>query len=145
MTASRFADPAIPGLPLRRRETTVIAAVVGVGALVTARVIGPAEVEGGPVLCPFRLLTGLPCPGCGLTRSWVYLAHGQWQDAWAANPFGIVSMLAVAVLVIAVAVAALRRTPLPDVGRLLSSRGFLALGVVWIAYGVGRLMWTPLS
>jgi hypothetical protein len=140
--AFRSADQTLPGIPLRRRETSVIAAVTGAAALVAAAAYPVTAVEDGPVLCPFRLLTGLPCPGCGLTRSWVYLAHGQWSDAWSANPFGIVSMVAVAVLVVAVAVAALRRTPLPDVGRLLSSRGLIAVGVVWIGYGVGRLMWT---
>jgi hypothetical protein len=143
--ASRFADPPIPGLPLRHRETSVIAAVTGAGALVTAASLDPSTVDDGPVLCPFRVLTGLPCPGCGLTRSWVHLAHGQWDAAWFANPFGIVSMLAVTVFVVAVAVAALRRTPLPDVGKLLSSRGFLAVGAVWLGYGVGRLGWILLT
>jgi hypothetical protein len=30
-----------------------------------------------PGLCIFRGLFGIDCPGCGLTRSWVALAHGD--------------------------------------------------------------------
>lgn len=44
-----------------------------------------------PVLCTFRRLTGVPCPGCGLTRSFVFLAHGQLLDALRANPLGPVA------------------------------------------------------
>ena len=61
-------------------------------ALGAAFAISPDHVEDGPVICPFRRLTGLPCPGCGLTRSWVYLAHGRWGDAFAAHPFGLVAV-----------------------------------------------------
>jgi hypothetical protein len=38
-------------------------------------------------------------------------------------------------------VAAVRRTPLPDVGRLVTSRALLVVGVLWIGYGIGRLGW----
>jgi hypothetical protein len=41
-----------------------------------------------PASCAFRGLTGIPCPGCGLTRSFVSLAHGQWRAAWSYNPAG---------------------------------------------------------
>ncbi len=39
------------------------------------------------VLCPFRFLTGLPCPGCGMTRAFCHLAHGHFITALQFNPF----------------------------------------------------------
>jgi hypothetical protein len=58
-------------------------------------------VETGPPLCPFRLLTGLPCPGCGLTRSVVCTLHGDLASAMMFHPLGplVVAALALAVLV----------------------------------------------
>lgn len=43
----------------------------------------------GPTLCPFRLLTGLPCPGCGTTRAVGALLAGDLPEAWALNPVGL--------------------------------------------------------
>lgn len=37
--------------------------------------------------CPFHSATGLPCPGCGLTRGMVALAHGDWRKATTFHPF----------------------------------------------------------
>ena len=31
----------------------------------------------GPVICPFRALTGLDCPGCGMTRAVSHVVRGQ--------------------------------------------------------------------
>ena len=39
----------------------------------------------GPVLCPLRALTGLPCPGCGLTRALCVLSSGELTRALALN------------------------------------------------------------
>lgn len=33
-------------------------------------------------LCPFKMLTGFPCPGCGITKSLVYLYEGDLQKAY---------------------------------------------------------------
>lgn len=40
------------------------------------------------LICPFRCLTGIPCPGCGMTRSFLALARGDWVDAVYFNLFG---------------------------------------------------------
>jgi hypothetical protein len=42
-------------------------------------------------------LFGVRCPGCGLTRSFVCLAHGDWAAAWAYHRLGW--LLAAAVLI----------------------------------------------
>ena len=36
----------------------------------------------GPVVCPFPLILGLPCPGCGITRALCYATHGQFREAF---------------------------------------------------------------
>lgn len=41
-----------------------------------------------PGVCTFRRVVGINCPGCGMTRSFVSLAHGQWASAWRFNPVG---------------------------------------------------------
>jgi Protein of unknown function (DUF2752) len=68
--------------------------------LVAAPLLSPHTAESGPVLCPFRRLTGLPCPGCGMTRSFVALAHGDIGSAFAYNRLGPLLM---AIFVLAVA------------------------------------------
>lgn len=37
-------------------------------------------------LCLLRRLTGIPCPGCGMTRAFAHLAKGEWSAALAAHP-----------------------------------------------------------
>jgi hypothetical protein len=37
--------------------------------------------------CLFHLLTGMDCPGCGMTRAFLRLAHGDIAGAWALHPF----------------------------------------------------------
>jgi hypothetical protein len=39
-------------------------------------------------LCLFKYVTHLPCATCGLTRSFLSLAHGHWQEAFFYNPLG---------------------------------------------------------
>jgi hypothetical protein len=42
-----------------------------------------------PQMCWSRSLFGTKCPGCGLTRSVVYLAHGDWRASLAMHRLGI--------------------------------------------------------
>jgi len=46
------------------------------------------HIEHLPSICPFYALTGLPCPGCGLTRAFICLGHGHWRDSLHWHPLG---------------------------------------------------------
>lgn len=50
-----------------------------------------------PESCAFKQVTGLGCPGCGLTRCFICLMHGDFARAWAFNPGGFLFLLVVAV------------------------------------------------
>jgi hypothetical protein len=41
-----------------------------------------------PVVCPSRLLLGVECPGCGMTRSLTYLLHGRLGQSFATHRLG---------------------------------------------------------
>jgi hypothetical protein len=65
---------------------TVMAALVGIWVL--QRV--DANVAGNPLpRCPFYLLTGYHCIGCGLTRALHALVHGQFARAFGMNPLAM--------------------------------------------------------
>jgi len=50
-----------------------------------------------PPSCWFRRMTGIDCAGCGLTRSFISMAHGRFAAAFWFNPVGPVLFVLVAV------------------------------------------------
>lgn len=52
---------------------------VPVGALCVCAATDPYR-PSGLFFCPFQVLTGLPCPFCGMTRGVASLLRGRWQD-----------------------------------------------------------------
>lgn len=40
-----------------------------------------------PFFCPFKAITGIPCPGCGMTRAVLSVARGDFDAAYHDNPF----------------------------------------------------------
>lgn len=91
-------------------------------------------VEDGPTLCPFALLTGVACPGCGLTRAGAALIRGDALAAWELHPLiGVVALWLVGFWTAGL----LRRRgrPVhpsgPTVSRLLNLTG-VAFLVVWV-------------
>jgi uncharacterized membrane protein len=74
----------------------------GIGA---AALLAPAivDVEHFHLIpfCPFRTLTGLPCPLCGMTRALSHLWRGEWDEAVALHALSpmVFTLLVVVVLV----------------------------------------------
>jgi hypothetical protein len=153
--AVRFADAGrgqAPrwGISAAHGPSVGVTAAVAACALAAAATVSPEAVADGPVICPFRLMTGLPCPGCGLTRSWVYLLHGQPGAGTAANPVGILALLAAVALVAVVTSSVVRRRPVPTYAELIGplrrirgghairAAGFLGLAC-WLGFGVVRM------
>jgi len=52
-----------------------------------------------PELCAFYRQFAIDCPGCGLTRSFVYGSQLQWSDAWKSNPAGALLFASVMLLI----------------------------------------------
>jgi len=53
--------------------------------------------DDGPVLCPWRLITGYPCPGCGGIRAMSSICTGQFEQAWLLNPIAFLACFVVIV------------------------------------------------
>lgn len=70
---------------LARGENVVL---IGVPLVVLASLLYQPWAHDGPVICLFRRVTGAPCPGCGMTRSFCALGHGQWRAALGYHPLG---------------------------------------------------------
>ena len=45
-----------------------------------------------PGICMFHGMTGLPCPGCGLTRSFVTAAHGDLASSFSHHRLGLLTL-----------------------------------------------------
>jgi hypothetical protein len=85
--------------------------------------------------CPFRALTGLPCPACGATRSVVLFAHGDARFMHY-NPWWVAVLLAAWACGLGLLVArsaGLRTARWRDLRRLAGRHQLAAAAVVLIA------------
>lgn len=46
------------------------------------------QLETAQSLCPLKMLTGFPCPGCGITKSLVYFYEGDLERSFTFHLFG---------------------------------------------------------
>lgn len=46
------------------------------------------QIEQDQSLCPFKMLTGFPCPGCGITKSIIFLYKGNLVKSFGYHLFG---------------------------------------------------------
>lgn len=80
--------------------------------------------------CGFLLLTGSPCPGCGLTTAFAHGIRGHWVSAAVANPLGLALFLVVCASLPFSVVAACRSWSVDAViERFALNRWALALAV----------------
>lgn len=105
--------------------------------------IGGGHAVDGPVLCPLRLLTGVPCPACGLTTSFTELAGGHLGAATTAAPAGPLLFALFAAVAVVLVVLLTRRRRLtgirPHGGAAVAAYAALAVAaaVSWV-YQLGR-------
>lgn len=87
-----------------------------------------------PETCGMQIMFGRPCPGCGLTRSFIHLAHGDWRSSLAIHRIGWLLALLV-VCQIPYRLLALWRPELtvrPLWGWAIGAIVVIALSVNWI-------------
>jgi hypothetical protein len=63
--------------------------VIAGAAWVLCAVQAVTGAGGQLVICPFRLLTGHHCPGCGMGRAVVAAMRGDWLGSFHLHPLGI--------------------------------------------------------
>ena len=98
------------------REERQLALLWGVVTVSTV-VLRPFWLAVAPLMpaCPFRAITGVPCPTCGSTHAAVALMHGRLGAALAANPLATLAGIAFLAGGLIAPLWAAMRWPVPDV------------------------------
>ena len=125
-------DAPFAGSPMTRPQAALALAALA-AALIPRR-----DVDRLPTVCPFRLVTGYPCPTCGMTRSWHSVARLDPVRAVRDHPFGPV------VMGVVVTGAFSPGTVDHIAGRLPTRVKALAL-VAWLGWWASRLIATRRS
>ncbi len=79
-------------LRLREEKGRAFAVVFIAGIFLLSAVLPLVSVQGIP-LCFFRQVTGWDCPGCGLTRAFILIFHGDFRQAIACNALAPILLL----------------------------------------------------
>ncbi len=92
------------------------AALILLSSLLSINASGAVSVTGRegaslPGVCMGKRLTGVDCPGCGLTRSFVAMGNGQFAQAFQVHRIGVIIYLLVLLQVPLRAYAVVRGVP----------------------------------
>lgn len=86
-------------------------------------------------VCVFRLLTGLLCPGCGMTRAAYLILHGHIPEGLAMNPFVLMLPVVAALIFCELSPYLIgRKVKAPSI----PMPALIVVGVAWLAYTVLR-------
>lgn len=130
-----MADPHTPAV------RTVAAATLGcLGLGIVSATVDPTH---GPVLCPWRIATGLDCPLCGATRALHAFTTGHPGRGFDHN---LLVGLALPLMLVALAVAgvaAVRGRPvrLPHIGRAAWVATGLGVATFWVLRNLPAFAW----
>lgn len=80
-------------------------------AVLLATILIPAGWDSPVPLCLVKGLTGLDCPGCGMTRAFLLIGHGRFGEAAALHPGSIPAFLIVAGMALTGLVRIVRNQP----------------------------------
>lgn len=86
--------------------------------------------------CPIRLVTGLYCPGCGVSRMCLRLLRGDLAGAFRANPLLLLALPWLAGACLVHLVRYVRRGP--GQTPVWEERGWLVLAGLFVVYGALR-------
>jgi hypothetical protein len=76
-------------------------------AVLAAAVALPVDFRSPVPLCAVKALTGLDCPGCGMTRAFILIGHGRLADGFRMHPLAPLAFLIVAAYAVVGAARAL--------------------------------------
>lgn len=105
--------------------------------LVASFLVPTAWVAQAPTVCPLRSTTGIPCPGCGLTRSFVATAEGDVVRAFGFHAFGPPLMLLFGTMVTTRWITRSSRSPLFPDGPM-AHPGVRIVVVAWLGWALAR-------
>ena len=122
---------------MRRRVGPILIVVLLIGIAITYKFLDPSVVPIFP-RCPFRLLTGYLCPGCGSQRAIHHLLNLDLPGAWRMNPLLVIALpyLALVLLLQPLAHRSPRCARLRD--QLLGYQASVMILVVILLFWVGR-------
>lgn len=97
-----------------------------------------------PLFCPILKFTGIPCPGCGMTRSFLALAQGDLEGAIAFHLFGPLVFAACAGLALHIAIELYTQQEIryPGLDRWLRAKRVPLLTFLVVILYHGARLWT---
>jgi hypothetical protein len=136
---NRESSPLCLSAIMRNRNEAIVIAM----ATVVQLVLGVSHLPGWP--CPVLQATGIPCPGCGLTRAVIALIKGNWSTAFTLHAFAPILLVAAFLIICSSLLPQPYRRGLISGVELIERRthvtSILAVGL--ILYWLARLLFSP--